>query len=139
MTYSARGRPVGRDQLFVEGDALVAAEKRRAEADLAIPAPQLGGNVRDLEAPWLALADRPAEQGEGFEEEGANEVRLELAGFGSLHLVADPFDVGDGHDVVDQRSLVDDISERFPDGGVHDLVETGLGVRLLAVADRFDE
>ena len=48
----------------------------------------------------LALADRAAEQPEGFEEEASDEMGLEAACLGPLHLFANLPDRGDVHRVV---------------------------------------
>jgi hypothetical protein len=61
---SARKPPaVDRDQVLLERDPLVAPQHRRPEADLPMPSPQRGGDVGDLEPPWLGrslpLASRP--------------------------------------------------------------------------------
>ena len=125
VTYSASGRPSTRDQMLLEGDPLVAAQQRRAEPDLAVAAAQLGGNVGDLEPAGLALRTDAAEQAERFEEECADEVGLELAGFGPLHLVADALDVGHGHHVAHERPLVDDLAQGVAHGRVDDLRRAG--------------
>ena len=56
--------PFDGDEFLLEGHPLVAAEHRRAEADLAVATAKLRGHVGDLEAPRLALANRAAEKRE---------------------------------------------------------------------------
>lgn len=102
------------NELLLEGDPLVAAQHRRAEADLAIAAAQLGRHVRDLETSGLAFTDRAAEQRERLHEERSDEVRLELASLGTLHLVANALDIGRCHDVVHQCAIVDDLASVSP-------------------------
>ena len=126
VTYSASGRPSTAIEVLLEGDPLVPAQERRAEPDLAVAAAKLGRDVGDLEPARLPLADRAAEQAERFEEERADEVRLQLAGLGALHLVADPLDVGHGHHVAHERALVDDLAQRIAHSGVDDRVSRAL-------------
>ena len=96
------------DQALLEGDPFIAPKKRCAEADLTIAPPKLGGYMSDLEAARLAVTNRTTEQGERLEEERTDEVRLELARLGPLHVIPDPLDVGGCHYVADQRPLMND-------------------------------
>src|SRR5262249_4348395 len=106
---------VDSDELLLECDPFVATEQRRAETDLAIASAQLGRNMGDLEAARLALANRAAEKRERLQEEVADEVRLQLAGLGTLHLVSDPLDIGGRHDVAHQCALTDDLAQQLAD------------------------
>lgn len=77
------------DQGLLEGDPGVAVEHGVAAADQPVAPLERPGHAQDLEPAALALGDAAAEQGEGLAEEGADEVRLQAAGGGALHLLAD--------------------------------------------------
>ena len=49
----------GRDELLLERDPLVPAQQGSSPADLAVAVTQLGRDVGDLEAAWLALLTTP--------------------------------------------------------------------------------
>jgi hypothetical protein len=80
---------LGRDEGFLEGDALITRQHGFADADEAIPVAHRGRNMGDLEAAGLALPGVAAELFEGFEKEGFDVVRLQAAGIGALHVLAD--------------------------------------------------
>src|SRR5207248_3201787 len=134
-----QGTAVDGDELLLEGDPLVPPQEGSAETDLTVTPTQFGGHMCDLEAARFALTYGSAEQGERFEEERADEVGLELAGFGPLHLVTNALDVVGGHEVADERPLVDDLAQRLTDSGVDHSLEPRPYQRLIAVTNRFDQ
>ena len=98
-----------RDQLLLEGDALVARQHRLADADQAVAVADRRRHVGDLVAARLALLDRAAQALEGFLEERLDVVRLQPAGLGALHLLADAVDAAGVHRVVGQRALLQQV------------------------------
>jgi hypothetical protein len=98
-----RGRFAGdADQLLLKRDPLIALEHRQPAADLAVASAHQGRDVLDLVTPRLPLVDRAPEPAERLEEERRDEVRLEPARQGALHVLPDLPDPGDVHRVVAQ-------------------------------------
>src|SRR5262249_12048771 len=77
------------DQLLLEGDSLIALEYREPAADLAVAGADQGRDVLDFVAFRLALVDRAPEAAERLQEERRDEVRLEPARLGALHVFPD--------------------------------------------------
>ena len=77
------------DQRFVKGDASIAIEHWVAAANQPIPVFQRGRDAQDLEATLLALGNAATQQLERLAEEGTDEVGLQPASLGALHLLAD--------------------------------------------------
>src|SRR5438128_4854860 len=77
------------DQLFLEGNPLVARQDRLTGADQPVAIAHRGGNVRDLEATWLSLLRRSAQALECFQEERLDVVRLQASCLCPLHFLAD--------------------------------------------------
>ena len=100
-----------RDQRLLEGDALVAGQHRLADADQAVAVADRGRDVGDLVAARLALLGRAAEAPERLEEERLDVVRLEPAGLGPLHVLADAVDPAGVHGVVGERPLFEQVPE----------------------------
>ena len=100
-----------RDQRLLEGDALVARQHRLADADQAVAVAHRRRDVGDLVAARLALLGRAAQALEGLEEEGLDVVRLQAAGLGPLHLLADALDPAGVHRVVGERALFEQVLE----------------------------
>ena len=73
------------DETFLEGHTFVPAHQRSAHADVAVTETQFGGDVTDLEPARLTFPDDSADVRESRQEEGADEVRLELPGLSTLH------------------------------------------------------
>ena len=69
--------PLGSDERFLEGDALIAGQHRFADADQPVAVAYLGGYVGNLEAAGFFLSGVAAQALEGFEEEGFDVVRLQ--------------------------------------------------------------
>jgi hypothetical protein len=72
------------DQIFFEGNALVAAQDGLADSDEPIPLADGSGYVRDFVATGLALVDRAAQAPECFQEERFDVVGLEPSGCGTF-------------------------------------------------------
>src|SRR5262249_45143110 len=87
----------------------------------------------------LPLADGTSDVLKRCQEEGLNEVRLELSCFGSLHLITDVLNIACSHDVADERTLVDHLPERLADRGIYNSMESMLDLGLLTVSDSIDE
>ena len=102
---------LGRDQRLLEGDALVARQHGLADADQAVAVADRGRDVGDLVAARLALLGGAAEALEGLEEEGLDVVRLQAAGLGALHVLADAVDAAGVHGVVGERALFEQVLE----------------------------
>ena len=102
---------VRRDQRLLEGDALVARQHRLADADQAVAVAHRRRDVGDLVAARLALLGRAAQPLEGLEEERLDVVRLQAAGLGALHVLADAVDPAGVHGVVGQRALFEQVLE----------------------------
>ena len=126
--------------VLLEADALVAREDRAPDADQAVALADGRRDVGDLVAARLAPVDRAAETREGLEEERLDVVRLEPAGVGALHVLADRCDPRRVHRVVDQGALVEQLLEVLAvDRAVDGLVEPRLDLGSLAVADGLDQ
>ena len=140
----ARGQQVGERHASARRRApsrtrpLVAAQDRRAAQRASRSAQDPAGTWVISKRPGsrVAIGRRAAER---LEEERADVVRLELAGLGPLHLVADLLDVGVRQDVGDERALVQRLRAAVADGRVDDLVEPRPHLGLVAVADRLDQ
>ena len=130
---------LGGDKTLLEGHTLVPAHQGSAHADLAVTETQFGGDVTDLEPARLTFPNGSADVRESRQEEGADEVRLELPGLGTLHFLPDPLDVAGRHDVADQCTVVDHPAQRLAHGGIYDNLEILLYLGLLAVPDRSDQ
>ena len=125
------------DVLFVETDARVFFQHRGAAfADDAVVVADAGGDVGDFVAPRFARVQAAAEGGEGFLEEGMNEVGLQAARFGFVHFFFDVVEVfqlqglfGEGVAANDGVQVFD--VQRAGDDFVHARLDFGL----LAVAD----
>ena len=66
-------------------------------------------------------------------------MRLQLPRLRLLHLLADLLDVGRAHHLGEQRAFLQRLPQLLADRGVDDLVEPRPDLRLVAVADRFDQ
>src|SRR5690606_4421164 len=78
--------------------------------------------------------------GERLQEEAAQEIRLQLARLGPVHLFLDGEQVLHAHGVVDQGVALDDVLEVGGiEGAVDDAVEAVAYVGAFAVADRLDQ
>src|SRR5712692_9794537 len=91
-----RGQRLASDtgQVFLKGDPLVARQHGFARADDAVTITNDRGHMRNLVAVWFALAQGAAKQRKRFTEERGDEVGLQAAGFGALHVFADLLDTG---------------------------------------------
>ena len=129
-----------RDQVLLEGDALVARKHRIARTDLAVAVAHRRRDVGDLVAARLALADRAAQALEGFQEERLDVVRLQPARLSPLHLLAHARHAARVHRVVGQRPLLDQALEVRPVDSVLDGARQAVpDLRLVPVADGLDE
>src|SRR5579871_125499 len=109
-------------KVLFKGHTLVACQHRIASSDEAIAIADGGGDVRDLEPPGFALANRAAEQPKCFEEEALDEMRLKTARLGPFHLFADFAHLRCVHRVVRQRSFLDQLLDVLAVQGVVDLL-----------------
>jgi len=130
-----------RDGFFLEADPLVAFQYRFLLAAVAAGDPPIAfadrrGNVRDLEPAQLARVDRAAELCEGVQEERADEIRLETAGRGFLHLFLDGVQTLGTHRFVGQGVAVEQgLDVLVVECPVDLLVQPGSHFGLIAVAD----
>src|SRR5437867_1386868 len=132
--------PQGRDQLLLEGNALVPGRDGRPYANQAVAIANRRGNVRHLIAARLPLFDAAPEPLERVQEECFDVVGLEAPRFCTLHLL--PYSVHPARvrRVVSQRPLFDEILEVSPiDGPCHDFLEARPDIGLLTVTDRLDQ
>ncbi len=90
----SQGLARDRDQFFVEGDTLVTLKQRRSDCYLATSAPERCRDVGDLIASPFTLGNAAAQAHETIDEEGSDEVRLELPRLSSLHVFLDKSDIG---------------------------------------------
>ena len=120
QTKAASGWPWGATRDFLKGDPLVARQHRLADADQAVAVADGRGHVGDLVAARLALLDGAAQALEGLEEERLDVVRLEAAGLGPLHVLADARHAAGVHHVVGQRALFQKVLEVGAIEGVFD-------------------
>ncbi|MNZ54650.1 hypothetical protein D3C78_725570 [compost metagenome] len=129
------------DMLLLEADAFVLLEHRRAGfADHSVTLAQSRRHMADLVAPGFAGTHLATQSGEGLGKEGADEVGLELAGLGLLHLLLDRIEVGQAHVLLDQGIAAEDFAQMFGiQCAVDHLGQLGTGFRGITVADGFDQ
>lgn len=126
--------------VLLETDALVPLDEGCPPADPLLAIAQHRRDARDLEAALLARVNLAVDLLERLEEERPDEVGLEPAGVGALHLLADPGHVGQVHRVGGERLLLEQGQQMVVvHGGVDDAVEPGAHLWVIAVADRLDE
>ena len=136
-----RGLAVDGAVLAVEANALVLFQHGGAGvADHAVALHDIGRNVAYLVAARLAVAQLATHHPECLAEECADEMRLELAGLGLVHFLADGVEVVQAHVVFDQGIAGHQVFQvlgvqRLAD----DLLHAGAGFGLFAVADGVDE
>ena len=127
--------------LAVEANALVLFQHGGAGvADHTVTLHDIGRHVAYLVAARLAVAQLATHHPECLAEECADEVRLELAGLGLVHFLADGVEVVQAHVVFDQGIAGHQVFQvlgvqRLAD----DLLHAGAGFGLFAVADGVDE
>ena len=127
-TANGEARLVERADGFLgEADALVALEDRLvlaaiAAGDAAVALADRGRDVGDLEAARFARMDRAAERLEGLQEERADEVGLEAAGLGLLHLLLHGEEPLGAHRLLGQGVAVEECLEVVVVEGVVDLL-----------------
>jgi hypothetical protein len=132
--------PLGRQQGLLEGDALVARQHRFADADEPVAVAHRGGHMADLVAAGLTLFGGAAESFECLMEEGLDVVRLQAAGVGALHVLADAPDPAGVHGVMGEDALIDQVLQVPPvERGVEHRGQEGFDLGPFAVADRFDQ
>ncbi len=129
-----------RDEVFLEGDALVFREHGVARSGLAVAVADRGRDVRDFVPSGLPHSDGSPEPPEGFEKERLDVVRLQPPRLRALHVLPDAGDAACVHDVVRDGVFF----EEFFDGAPVDAVFDGprelrADVGPVAVADGFDE
>src|SRR5258708_5620002 len=122
----------GFDELPVEADPLVAVEHLTLVADGL-------WHMGDLETTALPGRDPPAQFGQRATEEALDVVRLQPPSSRFLHVATDPLDVGKGEHLRVQGLLPDEFWQALANALVNDLVELGLRLRQVAVADRLYE
>src|ERR1700722_19717575 len=94
----------------------------------------------DLETAWLALLDGTAQHPECLQEKRFDKVRLKTPRFRALHVLANLHYFGSIHAVVGERALFEKFLTMLSISQViHDLMETRLHFRPVAVANRFDK
>ena len=123
------GLPGLADQLFLEGDALIAREDRRPGADLTVTIPEQARTARDLEPALLPLADLAAQPTEGLHEESLDVVRLEAARFGPLHVLADALNPACIHGVGGERAIVEQVLREAQQRAIDTLIEEKVQVQ----------
>ena len=129
-----------RHQVLLEGDALVAGQHRLADADQAVAVAHRGRDVGDLVAARLPLLGRAAQKPERLVEEGLDIVRLEAAGLGPLHVLADALDPAGVHGVVGERPFFQQVSQLAAvERVIEHRLQAGPHFGLIAVPDRLDE
>ena len=96
--------------------------------------------MRHLITASFALAGCAAELIECFEKERLNVVRLQAAGFRTLHILSHTGDAAGVHHLVGERAFFEQLQEVRPANGVGDSVrQPGLNFRSLAITDCLDE
>ena len=135
------GLAVERAAVAVKTDAFVLAQQGGARvADDTVALDQVGRDVAHLVAAGFAVAQFAAQYPEGFAEESADEVGLELARLGLVHVFADGVEVVEAHVVFDQGVAR---HQRLEVAGVKGVVDDPLhaGARFgqVAVADGADQ
>ena len=129
-----------RHQRLLEGDALVARQHRLADADQAVAVAHRRRNVGDLVAARLPLLGRSAQALEGFEKERLDVVRLQAAGVGAFHVLADAVHAAGVHRVVGERAVFEQVLELAAvERVVEHRREAGAHLGLIAVANGLDE
>ena len=84
-----------------------------------------GGDIGDLKAFGLPVVGLAAESLESLAEERGDEVRLEPAGLGSLHVLADYSDLAGVHRIGGQCPLFDELANLIMvEGFLDNLVES---------------
>src|SRR5258707_378628 len=94
---------------FFEGDPLVARQDGLSDADQTIAITHKCRHVCHLVTTGLALLRIAAELLERFEKEGFDVMRLQTAGFGTLHVLADAVNAARIHGVVSQCMLFQEV------------------------------
>ncbi|KPH56581.1 hypothetical protein ADS77_21440, partial [Pseudoalteromonas porphyrae] len=127
--------------LLLEADALVLAQHRSATlTDHAIALADGGGHMAHLVAAWLPGPQLSTQNLEGLGEEGADEVRLQLAGLGLLHLLLHRIELVEPHMLLDQGIAADDLAQVVGIQGTLDhLLQARLHLGRFAVADRLHQ
>jgi hypothetical protein len=125
-------------EFLLEGHARVTVDDRAVDTERATAGAYLCRNARDLVAARLTVCDLAAKQPKRLEEEGADEVRLELPRLRLLHALADRLHVRRGHHLRQEGPLLQRLLELLAHGRVDDLVELCLDLRLLAVTHGLD-
>src|SRR5581483_7526744 len=82
------------DEQFLKGDALVSLKDRFAAPNLAVAGSNDGRNVLDFVTVCFSLVNRSAKQLERLNEKRGNEMRLQFAGLGPLHVLTNLTDSG---------------------------------------------
>lgn len=81
--------PIHAHTVLVKGDAFVGVEHGRTAANHPIAKTDVGGDTTNLETPRLTFVELAVEKFERFLEKGSDVVRLQFAGLGAIHPVAD--------------------------------------------------
>ena len=109
-------------------------------ADLAVPLTDDGRDMGDLVTPGLPCAQLAAQLLERLGEEGADEVGLQLARFGLVHLFLQREQALNIHHLVAQGvALEDGLQVGGIECAIHLLVEPGAHLGVIAVADGVDQ
>ena len=96
------GQPLHVAVLLVKADTLVLGCHRHAEANQLVAGANPVRNADDFVAAGFALADDAAQDGECFDKERFDEVRLQLVCFHALHFFANSHYLVDVHRVLGQ-------------------------------------
>ena len=134
-----RREAAGPDAVEFEGDALVVVGDGRPPVQAAGRVADSFGDAGDLVPAPLAAADASAQTFEGGDEERGDIARLEPPLPRRLHPGADLVQVQGAEHLGVQGAFLDHLLQSVRDPLVDDVVELGLDIGPIPVANRFDE
>jgi hypothetical protein len=137
---SGQRLPLWRYQCFFKGDALVAGQHWLTDANQPVAISYRGWNVGDLIAAGFPLFVRSAQSLKRFAKEGFDVVRLQAAGFGALHIFADPVDLACVHGINGKGVVFKQILNLFAiQYMIQHRRQAGANLRLIPVSDCPDQ
>src|SRR5437879_6582348 len=99
------------NEVLLERDSFVLCLQAQPPSDEGVAISNGGGNVRDFEPTRFAFVDGAPRLAERLQEEGLDEMRLELSGFRPLHLLLDLANTAHIHSVLSQGTFLEESLE----------------------------